>query len=227
MNKVLMKDIFEWDRTNWSKSLPFWLNYLPENGESKICLELGANNGGLSLWLANLGFDVVCSDLENPIGKANSIHSNYDLKGKISYEAIDALAIPYQNYFDIVIFKSILGGVSRDGKNHLKAKMLNQILNCLKPGGILLFAENLKSTSFHEFLRKNFVRWGNEWNYLKIEELSSLFENYSECYFKYAGFLGALGRNECQRNILGTVDNFIEGVIPDNSKYIIFGACKK
>jgi len=48
----------------------------------------------------------------------------------------------------------------------------------LKPGGWLLFAENLKGSMLHRLLRKTFVRWANYWRYLVYRKDLDLFRDF-------------------------------------------------
>jgi hypothetical protein len=57
---MLMTDVCGWDVGTWSRAVRFWESRAPIRGRA---LELGARRGGLSLWLAAHGCDVLCSDL--------------------------------------------------------------------------------------------------------------------------------------------------------------------
>ena len=100
MNQKFIQDIIKWDVESWSKALYYWEENvdwsLIENG-----LELGGHSGGLSLWLASKGKNVVCSDLKNVQKSASELHLQYDFNSNIQYEDIDATNIPYENHFDI------------------------------------------------------------------------------------------------------------------------------
>jgi len=221
-------DILAWDTVNWSKALNFWKKNVPSDKAGLKCLELGGNEGGLSLWLASLDHSVICSDLENPHKTASKLHDKFpELQSKIEYQAIDALKIPFENEFDIIVFKSILGGISRDGQDEKKKEVIDQIYKALKPGGKLLFAENLEASSLHIFFRKKFVKWGAAWNYLRLNEVSALFSNFSDLSYGTAGFLGTFGRSEKQRQLLGYLDHVIEKLLPKKSCYIVYGVAKK
>ncbi len=228
MDKNLLRDIFEWDTENWSKALPFWESIPALNTSARLeCLELGSNRGGLSLWLASKGHKVLCTDYENPGLKASPLHTKYGLTDSIQYLQLDALKIPYTEKFDVVVFKSILGGISRNNKNELTEQVIHEIYKSLKPGGVLLFAENLSGSSMHKFFRTKFVSWGKEWNYLSLTELPDLFSSFSKFEYKTRGFLGLLGRNEFQRNLLGKIDKFLAPVLPSRSSYILIAAATK
>jgi len=225
MQKDLMKDIIGWDIVNWSKAIEFWESNINLKERNLKCLELGGIKGGLSLWLSLLGNRVVCSDLENPENQASVLLNKY--KAKAMFEAIDATKIPYENHFDVIAFKSILGGISRNNNQALKKKTIDEIYKALNDKGVLLFAENLEASHLHKFLRKYFIKWGQEWNYLHVDEVSELFQSFKRVNYITIGFSAAFGRNEMQRNFLGRIDQLLNPIIPNKMKYIIIGIAEK
>lgn len=227
LEKNIIKDIVSWDISNWSQALLYWEKNSNINNGNLNCLELGANQGGLSLWMALKNNNVICSDYYSPEDKASKLHKKYNVKDKIKYESVDATNIRYENTFDIVTFKSILGGISRNNNNKLKKDTLDQIHKSLKDDGYLLFAENLEGSFLHSFLRKNFVSWAKEWNYLKLNEINYIFSSYKKVSYITLGFFGAFGLNENQREILGKIDLSINRLIPEKQRYIVIGIAQK
>jgi len=232
MNKEQINDIIGWDIVNWSKSFSFWDKHLDVKDKNFKCLELGARQGGLSLWLALNNNQVVCSDVsytdqQHELDKTIALHKKYNCDNKISYEAIDASNIPYENHFDIVVFKSVLGGVSIGSEKRLEQKAIDSIYKSLKPGGKVVFIENLEGSFLHMYARKKFVGWGSKWHYIKLNELIGLFSKYEDLKFKTVGFLGAFGKTEGQRNFLGHVDTVLEKIAPKSYRYIMIGIAKK
>ncbi|MBS1680853.1 MAG: class I SAM-dependent methyltransferase [Bacteroidetes bacterium] len=227
LNQSLLKDYLCWDIINWSAAIDFWREKIELKDQHFQCLELGAQNGGLSLWLAMEGNKVICSDVFDPQLKSRKTHSKY-LEGElINYEIIDATNIPYKSHFDLIIFKSILGGINKN-KQNLAPVVIDQIYEALKPNGKVLFAENASSSKLHQFFRKKFVAWGYEWNYFTLNELKVLFKKFSVLDYDTTGFLGAFGRTEKQRNFLGKIDRFlISKIVPQNMRYIVFGVAVK
>jgi len=177
---------FEWDVHNWSKVLPLWEEALTHKQYSNA-IELGSRNGGLSLWLAqNYNLKVSCTDMNSPSSLANQLHKAYPLKGTITYHAIDITKIDFpDNSFDIVIFKSVLGALSTY-QNQIIA--INEIFRILKPGGVLLFAENLRSSILHRMARRMFVKWARYWRYVSIEEMTTMLKIFNDYKIKTAGF---------------------------------------
>lgn len=220
MQKEMTRDIIAWDIVNWSKAIEHWQNNAEVLNKDYDCLELGSSKGGMSLWLALNGNKVLCTDLNGPEKGAHQIHEKYNCSSRITYGAMDATNISYENKFDVVIFKSIMGGIPCD-----KAKILNEIHKALKPGGRLLFAENLEATLLHKVLRRNYGTKG--WNYLRLDEVDKVFASFNKVTYQTVGFFGCLGRNEWQKNFLGKVDTLLNGIIPTKSKYIIMGVAEK
>lgn len=226
ITKTMMKDIIEWDVVNWSKAIPFWEKEGIDYAGKKV-LEIGSHNGGLSLYFALMGADVVCSDLTFPTEKAKEIHQKYGVFEKITYKAIDATDIKYDEYFDIICFKSVLGGIGYHNSKDRQQFAINQMHKALKPQGHLLFAENLTASAAHKFLRKKFIPWGNNWRYVTIDELKEMLRDFQSITYTSVGFLGAFGRNNRQRNALGYIDQAAELVIPKKNRYIGVFLAKK
>ena len=223
----LTKDIFEWDILNWSKALDFWTKEIDVKDGNYNCLELGGRRGGLSLWLAVNNNSVICSDIDSPENIASKLHIKYNCTENIKYESINATDISYEDEFDIVVFKSIMGGISGNGNDHLKKQTIDQIYKSLKPNGKLLFAENLESSIIHKGFRNVFVKWGARWNYLKHDEIKEVFSSFDNVKFKTTGFFGTFGRSESQRNLLSKLDNIVTRLVPKSKRYILFGVAEK
>ena len=227
ITKELLTDIIEWDTINWSHALHYWEENHPIKDKNYTCLELGGRKGGLSLWFALNNNKVICSDFDSPIDQARPIHEKHNCTDKIGYASIDGTAIGRLNEFDVIAFKSILGGIKSSKYENVPQKVIDEIYSALKPGGTLLFAENLASSFLHRFMRKYFVKWGGRWNYLKYKDIEGLFNKFSSVEYITIGFFGAFGRTEGQRNFLGKVDAFFKPIIPKRNRYIVVGIAKK
>jgi len=228
MRSQFFKDVIRWDVVNWSQALRFWEQYYPDKSDNILALELGANEGGISLWLAKKGAQVLCSDITESRNQAIGLHQKYDIVSNISYEDIDATSIPYSNHFDIVCFKSILGGIGRNNNIETQRRTILEIHKSLKPGGTLFFAENLIASPIHRFFRKKFISWGSSWRYVSIIEMLNFLKQFTEVKFITVGFFAAFGRSEKQREMLGLLDSYISNrIIPRSWRYIIVGIAKK
>ncbi|MBK9636839.1 MAG: methyltransferase domain-containing protein [Bacteroidetes bacterium] len=227
MTEELKKDIIQWDIKSWSKALDYWEKNIEwnkvENG-----LELGGRQGGLSLWLALKGKQIICSDLKDVKNTAEKLHLKYNVASFVQYQDIDATNIPYENHFDIIVFKSIIGGIGSNDNYEIQQKVFKEIYKALKPGGKLLFAENLIASPLHQNLRKKFVNWGSTWRYVSIKEIKECLKDFSAYDIKTTGLLGTLGRNESQRNFLSSIDGLLlNKICPANWKYIAYGIATK
>ncbi|HBK70690.1 MAG TPA: class I SAM-dependent methyltransferase [Flavobacteriaceae bacterium] len=227
MSKLDIKDVIGWDVINWSKALKYWENKVDLKNKEYNCLELGARSGGLSLWLACQGNNVICSDLYSPKETAKQIHNKYSISHRITYSSLNATEINCKNEYDIVAFKSILGGINNSDNENLKEKVVSEIYQSLKPSGKLLFIENLEATGFHRFMRNRFVKWSGGWNYLKFSEIEPLFKDFKKVNYYTVGFFGTFGRNEIQREYLGKIDNILGIIIPKKYRYVVFGIAEK
>jgi SAM-dependent methyltransferase len=223
-----LQDILEWDVVNWSPALTYWEQKTKHDLSSAYALELGSRHGGLSLWLALKGSKVICTDLNGPTDLAVQKHKKYGVSNLIEYEAVNAMKIPYREKFDLILFKSILGGIGWDGHPENQRRAINEIYYALKPGGELFFVENLVGSPLHRMARRYFVQWGRRWRYVTIQEIRNYLAPFSRFEYVCGGFLGAFGRNEMQRRILGRLDNLIiNHIVPDGWKYIIAGVAQK
>jgi SAM-dependent methyltransferase len=221
-------DFIEWDLRNWSAALNFWLAHTTQNLGTCSALELGSRNGGLSLWMAVQGARVVSSDVEGPSETAKQLHKARGVSHLIEYEAIDATQIPYASKFDVVLFKSMLGAIGRLGSKQLQAEAIRQMHRSLKPGGELLFAENLVASPAHQFCRRKFIKWGTTWRYVSVAEMREFLSPFSSVHYRTVGFAGAFGRTESHRNLLGLLDQAaFNYLVPATWRYIIVGVAKK
>jgi SAM-dependent methyltransferase len=113
----VINDIFEWDIANWSQSLNLWepaIDQYLKNKKNVVALDLGSRHGGTSLYFALKNIKCVCSNSKEIFSKAKKLHQKYGVQDLISYEIINIKNIPYENKFDIICFKSVIGAVGKD-----------------------------------------------------------------------------------------------------------------
>jgi ubiquinone/menaquinone biosynthesis C-methylase UbiE len=126
----MLKDYFQWEIRSWSRAYPLWhrtLQAMPPEG--RHALALGERDGGLSLMLAEHGFTTVCSDLNGPTEQARTLHRTFGWDEAITYEAIDATAIPKADAsFDVVVFKSMIGALGSKEKQALAIREMHRVL---------------------------------------------------------------------------------------------------
>lgn len=228
IDKQTIKDIIEWDIYNWSRALSFWESFELNISEGKTVLEIGSRNGGLSLYGALRGANVICSDLDGPSSEAKKKHLSYKLNDKVSYKKINGLNINYSSHFDAILFKSVLGGIGRNNNIKNQKKAIKQMHAALKLGGQLLFAENLSSSKVHQLIRNKIVPWSKSWRYVTKDEVADFLKDFNSIHLKTFGIFGTFGRNEYQKNMLGILDKHIfEKMIPEQMNYIIAGVAIK
>lgn len=221
-----LKEYLEWDYYTWSKALILWRSVLAKK-KSTGCkaLEIGGKNGGLSLFLAKeFSYSVTCSDINLPTENAVQLHKKYGIQRMINYAVQDVSHLEFDdNTFDVVMFKSVLGSVGKNDNMQKQQKAINEMHRVLKPGGVLLFAENAKASIFHETFRKIFRKWANYWRYISTNEIEKMLEHFSEKKIMTAGFLSVFASNYSIKKILYYTDNFLEVILPEKSRYVIYG----
>jgi ubiquinone/menaquinone biosynthesis C-methylase UbiE len=225
-----LEDFVSWDVPTWSAAIEYWDRFLaayPKKDDEKG-LELGAHYGGLSLYLAaRRGANMVCTDLKSPEHWARPQHEAFGFERRIVWEAANALALPYQDAsFDFVIFKSLLGEIGTVDKLHNKRLMLAEVLRVLKPGGAVLFAENMVASPLHVLARKAFRGWGKNWGYTTIPEMRELFAGFADLRYETTGFLVAFAPARW-KPIVRKVDRRLDQLLPANSRYVIYGSARK
>jgi SAM-dependent methyltransferase len=226
-SRKLVKDIIEWDVDTWKKTLFFWNTFLKGIKKARV-LEIGCMNGGLSLFFGLKKYEIVCSDLGGPRQEAFDKHKEYGVMDTIGYKDIDTLNIDFPDEaFDIVCFKSVLGGVGRNNSYSNQKRAIKEMRRVLKPGGKILFAENLRATGLHMFLRNEFIRGRRSWRYLSFEEIPLLFNEFTDLELQFYGFFSVLGRSEFQRSLLHCLDIITNSFIKDKCKYVVFGCATK
>lgn len=217
---------FQWEVRTWSRALPLWqqaMRSIPGSGGH--ALALGERDGGLGLMLAEHGFATVCSDLNGPTERARRLHATFGWDEVVAYEAIDATAIPKPDAcFDVVVFKSMLGAL---GDKEKQVRAIRETHRVLKPGGVLLFAENLTGTAMHRWLRKRFVAWEHYWRYLHPVRDRDLFAPFATLDDRTTGLLANLGRTEGQRDLLARVDALLMPIVPRGCRTMWYGVATK
>lgn len=123
----------EWNSSLYDKKHDFvaeygkgLLEFIPKNNDQTI-LDLGCGTGTLTVQLADLGSKVVGVDSsQNMIDKAQKQFGN------IEFFVCDALALPFDEEFDIVFSNAVFHWISDHNT------LLKNIYKALKPQGLLV-----------------------------------------------------------------------------------------
>ena len=236
MNSKLLNDIIGWDVVNWGKSIKFFEKNI-DFSKMKNGLEIGAGSfGGYALYFAKKKLITTCSNPEGEFGNIKKIHSSYPFAKKIKYEKIDALNIGYEDTFDCIGFKSIMGIVGYKNKDRLanldiQKRVIREISKALKIGGYLIFADNLKGSKFHQFINNKFG-WGKNsqgWRYFSTKEYFEIIgDDFEIINYQTVGVFGFLGKFEIIKKFLGIFDSILfNKLLNENSRYILLCICKK
>lgn len=228
-NNRLFDDIVQWDIANWKRAIEFWNESIDINDiQGKKILELGANKGGLSLYFALNGSEVVCSDYipetideEEYWKEAKKLHKKYGVDKRITYRNIDACKINQKEMFDIITFKSVCGAVGRNGNISNQKEMFAGIYQALKSGGCLLFCDNLSGTKLHRMMRSKFSKaYKNGWEYLNYNKFDSLLDEFFIQY-KSFGLFACFIKNKYLNKFFGKIDKFLEHLTVPEKRYIV------
>lgn len=233
LHKLPVQDIIEWDVYNWSQLIRYWqpvLETLPRN--SKV-LAVGERNGGLALWLALLGFDVLCTDMREPTEQAMQLHKQYNVAHKIQYRSFDLVQDDLgSEQFDIIIAKSVIGGLkaqrSKSSTRSLavQKEAIDHIHRLLKPGGYFFSAENLKGGALIRWVRK--VRKKEKgWRHIDYRELQELFKSYALVQTKTFGILPTFFSQKGYNYCMYFINRYVLCFMPPSAKYIAFTIAQK
>jgi SAM-dependent methyltransferase len=202
-----LADVCQWDIGTWSQAFDLWSAHVRSGLR---CLEVGAGAGGVSLWLAQRGCDVTCSDFGRP-WRAPELHRRYGIR--VAYEDIDVLAIPHVQTFDVVAFKSVLGALGTEDRQR---RALEQIHSAIRPGGCLLFAENLAASPLHSAARRVLRRRGDGWRYVSLDELRRFLAPFSSVEVHTAGV-----------SSVKALDHALQLICPPAWRYMAFGVARR
>lgn len=232
-NDFPVQDIIEWDVRNWAQLLHYWQPVLEQLPRDSRVLAIGERNGGLSLWLALMGFHVTCTDITDVAASARPLHEKYGVQNLIEYRQLDIVNDEWQEeQFDIIIGKSVIGGVKptrgRSSSRNFEAleQAMHNIHRLLKPGGYFFSAENLQGGLLNRYMRKR-LKGGKGWYYLSLPELNRLFNVFSLVQTKTFGILPTFFSSKSVNMFMYFINRSLQPVLPDSSKYIAFTIARK
>ncbi len=224
----LLRDVIEWDIATWRKAVQYWDRYTDEHlpdPSAKTLLEIGARGGGVTLMFALKGFECTCSDKGETFEQARALHAEYGVSARVTYVDADALALPFPDAsFDAVVFKSVLGAIGRSGHDENIDAAIAELYRVLKPGGVLLFAENMRATRLHAALRRRFKRWGNSWNYATPERMRALLARFAALDLHTYGCFSCF---RMDHPLTRRADELLCRKDPSPRHYMAYGAAEK
>lgn len=231
----VIEDTIEWDVINWANALAFWSKVVQEyNPQDCKVLCLGERNGGLSLWFALQGFNVICSDYHGPNETAKSLHQKYQVENRIVYSEVNIFDIPYSNdSFDIVACKSVIGGLKLDYKDKRTRTIdnqklaMNEVKRVLKNGGVFCGAENMRGSWLHMTTRKLMKGDKIGWRHISVPEIYQLFSGFAKADFWFYGFLGSYYGSRTLNKISSWIDKLLSRILPGHFLYIAFIVARK
>lgn len=232
MTQPPVADIIGWDVRTWGPAVEVWGRALAAMPEGPLdVLEVGAGPGGPSLWLAMQGHRVVTSNISATEQQARPLHERYGVADRIEYRDMDLTAtLPYRDHFDVVVFKSVLGGLGGVDPE-LPAVALDEIRAALRPGGLLLWAENLRGNWLHRAARSLAYRIRRVpiWQYLTLRRLRSLLAaRFADTELHVGGVLAVLGTSEPARDRLARADQAcFDRIVPASWHYMAYGSARR
>lgn len=165
---------FGWNYKSWSHAFKV-ANFQLPNKVGRI-LEVGAGEfSAVSLIFDGLASEIIISYYSDEQREAvaqylASVSKRYDLKSKYVLEQKDATTV--EGSFDIVIMKSVLGGVFREDRSSLadvKDFIVDLTNRAVDSGGVLISIDNGKSV-FERFLSRLGAR-RNQWRFFRKSDL--------------------------------------------------------
>jgi hypothetical protein len=199
-NPKLVRYAFGWSHKSWSRPLKDSSFRFPKRLER--ILEIGASKHSLvALIFDGYADEIVVSyyeetqrqDIEDYL---SVIRQKYNLKSKYTIKKVDANTVV--GNFDVVIMKSVLGGLFRENSSSISdvQNFVSDLLaRTVNYGGILIAIDNGKS--FYESYISQFGARKNQWRFFKSSDLGvateqskfGLFSGFS--FETRLGFLGS------------------------------------
>ena len=150
---------------------------------------------------------------------------NSAYSSKVKFKQTDVLDINFpDSFFDVVACKSLLGGISKKETNKLNIAT-KEIHRVLKNNGSFIFAENIEGSIMHKITRNWFKSSG--WYYPNLKDFIHTLDDFTNVKYHTTGFFTILSKNENIKSKFFILDDLIKNIVPEQSKYIIYGIAEK
>lgn len=233
VNNIPRKDVIEWDVLNWSRLVAYWQPVIEKLPRNARVLAIGERRGGLSLWLASLGFSVECTDIADHFHEARTLHHKHGLEKQISYRLLDIVnECPGAETYDIIIAKSVLGGLKMDRSDAAtrtktaQIQAIENIQRSLKPGGYFFSAENMEGGRLVQLMRSLSGKTRG-WQHLAYKDLTTLFSPFRIVETKTFGILPTLFPYSWLNSIMYFLNKYVLFILPVGNRYIAFTTAQK
>jgi hypothetical protein len=220
--RALIEDCCGWNRKTWADAVEFALGALPYDLSGKLVIEVGASEkSSLAPIFAARNAHVVCSYYNKPPGFIERPLHRLCVKYKLhDIPTIDANVMALPGRYDVIVMKSVLGGVFRNNDYEgLSALMRRLVLNNLNPQGTILSFDNGYINAFHKLRHKHHSGGGVSWTYLKRDKLERALNGFD---FVIAGF-GYLnvGQNALLNSLVYQLDKLVVGLVKPTERAVL------
>jgi ubiquinone/menaquinone biosynthesis C-methylase UbiE len=221
------REVVQWDVPTWWRPMEYFGEVVRARAlQGKSVLELGARDGGTALYLAKFhGMSVVATDIDPIQSKCRALHERHGVSDLITYDVADATNLQFDDAsFDAVVIKSVLGGIAAAAGTQAMARAADEMRRVLRPGGVVLFAENLSASWFHRKARSARA-WSGEWHYPSLAEIESVFSRVGPPELKTTGFSAVFVPESFPRlkQVAASIDKCTERLVPRSWQYVGFG----
>ena len=176
MNWNRVKIGIGWSKNSWHKPLKDFVEGNPSIKFSHS-LEIGASEDGtLAPFIKELSNKVTVGYFQCDVIKLNNNLSRLNIENESEY--VDMTEI--NGKYDLIIAKSVLGGIFREGKSGVNDvnEFINNILkNNIKQGGMLILLDNGKS--YFEKKLSNFGARKNNWRFFNSKDFIDPYQQYT------------------------------------------------
>jgi ubiquinone/menaquinone biosynthesis C-methylase UbiE len=193
--------------------------------EGQRILEAGAHEGGLSLFAVEAGGRAVCSDRQHAYSAAQTVlHRAWDVHPQ--HVTADVCDLPFRsNSVDIVMLKSVLGGIIATGGALAAQSSFLSIHRVLRSGGAIVILEQLEGDPLSRRIRRTLFPH-RHWHYFTPPELLALLSSFRVQTVRHETVLSHLteGRvGSAHVFVRGALwaDRFLEYVIPTRWTHLI------